>query len=290
MEVNMSNDCELRLSIAGGSGCDCSCVLECPYKHFLKYEQGWRLRRMPKYFAMGIVVHEAFFARDHGLFRAKWENGVIFDDTDEDAEGWPIDRDEDEIEADVELAGKMLDELEKEQIEVIDSETKLSTPIMDPDNGKTPSHLEGVVVAGRRDMIEQRKGGEQLSDLKTSSKRWSKDQPLGMIQLPTYRYLEACNGDPVHDRGDYVVVTKTKKPVVERYPVDMGDSDFFAVYQQFKASAETILACRKSGEWPKHRHNCLGMYMQLCDYHPLCFPERYSDPEAEVNAKLERRG
>jgi len=286
----MSNDCELRLSIAGGSGCDCSCVLECPYKHFLKYEEGWRLKRMPKHFAMGIIVHEAFFARDHGLFRAKWENGVIFDDKDEDAEGWPIDRDEEEIDADVELAGKMLDELEKEQIEVVEYEKKLVTPIIDPSTQKTPSHLEGVEVAGRLDLREKYRKGEQLSDLKTSASMWPEHQARGMIQLPTYRYLEACTGLPVHDHGDYIVVTKTKQPKVRRFPVDMGDSDFFAVYEQFKASAEKILECRKTGVWPKHRNNCLGMYQQLCDYHPLCFPERYSDPEAAVNAKLERRG
>lgn len=290
----MSKDCELRLSVAGGSGCNASCVLECPYMHFLKYEQGWRLKKMPKHFALGIGVHDEFFSKCPGRFREMWEGGRIFDD--DDSEGWPIDRDEDGVEADIELAERMLTALGKEKIVIAkgedgkpNAERTLTTTIMNPETGETPAHLEGVIISGRRDMIEEIRGGEQHADLKTSARSWPETQKLGMIQLPTYRYLEACNGDPVHDKGDYIVVTKTKVAKVQRHSIEMGANDFFAVYDHFKSSAEKILDCRKEGHWPKYRHNCLQKFMQLCEYHALCFPERYPNPEDLVNERLQRR-
>ena len=117
-----------------------------------------------------------------------------------------------------------------------------------------------------------------------------------MIQLPTYRYLEACCGYQTHDTGHYLALTKTKSPVLQRNTVKMGDNDFFSVYTKFKAAAEAILRYRKEAEgkkkpaeaWPK-TGPCLGMFQQLCQFHPLCFPERYDSPEELVNENLQAK-
>lgn len=283
----MAEKNEICMSIAGGSGWDCSLCLGCPQKHFLKYEQGWRLRRMPGYFAFGIAVHESFFAKDRNRFREIWESGRIFQD--EDSDGWPIDREDEDVEADIQKANDMLDVLDEQEIEFADIEKGYSTPLINPDDGKVPEGLENITVKGRRDMLEKINGREELSDLKTGKARWHEDKAKGSIQLPTYRYLEAATGETVHDHGNYLILTKAKEPKFQRLPVTMGDSDFFAVFEQFKAAGEMLNKCRETGVWPKHRNNCLGVFQQLCDYHPLCFPGRYSNPEEEVNKTLECR-
>ncbi len=290
-ENDTKSDRIMTLSIAGGTGWAAEKVLACPHYHYQKYEMGWRIKKMPHPLAFGILMHDCCFVNDFDRFRTGWERGTILNDNDEPA--WPIDRDEDAIEDDVALAEKMFDVFQKANLEIVATEERMETPIINPLDGKTPSHLEGVFVSGRRDMVEIYKGSEDLSDLKTAARQWPVHQASGMIQLPTYRYLEACLGMDVHNTGHYLPLTKTKKPVLQRCTVQMGDNDFFAVYTKFKAAAEAILRYRGDAKgkkkpaeaWPK-TGPCLGMYNMLCQFHPLCYPERYDKPEELVNEKL----
>jgi len=232
---------------------------------------------MPHPLAFGILMHDACFVNDFDRFRTGWERGVILDDKDE--AGWAIDRTEEEVESDIELAQKMFKEFQKADLDIKDIETKMETPIINPDNGKVPSHLEGVFVSGRRDMVETYKGSEDMSDLKTSARQWAEHQARGEPGLPTYRYLEACCGYETHDTGHYLALTKTKKPVLQRNTVRMGDTHFFAVFTKFKAAAEAILRYREEAKgkakpadaWPK-TGPCLGKYNTLCQFHSLCHP------------------
>ena len=285
----------MTLSIAGGSGWAAEKVLHCPHYHYLKYELGWRIKRMPRPLAFGIAMHEACFACDIKPFTKIWERGTIINEGFEDTP-WPINRDESDIEDDTALATKMLKVYEDKKIKVVETEVRMETPILDPTTGKTPSHLQGVYVSGRRDLIENFKGSEDISDLKTAARQWPEHQGRGTIQLPTYRYLEACCGKKVHDNGHYLILTKTKSPVLQRSSIRMGDNDFFAVYTKFKAAAEAILRYRGEAKgakkpakcWPK-QGPCLGMYQQLCQFHAICYPERYSNPEAMINENLQAK-
>jgi len=284
----------MRLSIAGGTGWAAEKVLACPHYHYQKYEMGWRIKRMPHPLAFGICMHDCCFVNDFDRFKTAWERGTILNDKDEPA--WPIDRADEDVEDDIELGEKMFNVFAKEDLQMKEIETHLESPIVDPDTGKTPSHLEGIIVSGRRDFIEEYKGSDDLSDLKTSARQWPEHQARGMIQLPTYRYLEACMGLDVHDTGHYLALTKTKKPVLQRNTIKMGDNDFFSVYTKFKSAAEAILRYREEAKgkkkpaeaWPK-TGPCLGMFQQLCQFHPLCFPERYDNPEELVNENLQAK-
>ncbi len=293
-ENDTKSDRIMTLSIAGGTGIAAEKVLGCPHYHYQKYELGWRIKRMPHPLAFGICIHDCCFVNDFDRFTTAWERGTILNDKDEPA--WPIARDESDIEGDVSLAKKMFDVFQEKDLELKDIEAKFETPIINPLDGKTPSHLEGVWVSGRRDMVEIYHGSEDISDLKTAAKRWPEHQARGEPGLPTYRYLEACCGYKSHNTGHYLALTKTKSPVLQRNTIKMGDNDFFAVYTKFKAAAEAILRYRGDAKgkkkpaaaWPK-TGPCLGKFQQLCQFHPLCFPERYDNPAELVNENLQAK-
>lgn len=274
---------KLRLSIAGGTGWAAETVLHCPHHHFLKYEQGWRRKLIPDYFAFGILFHHAYFTNDMDSFRSAWHAGRLVDHEGELAR--EFERDEETVESGIDIAEKMMAELQDQHLHILTVERKLESPIIDPNTGETPEHLEGVVVSGRQDLLEHRNGHIEMGDIKTPGRMWGKREEIAKRQLPTYRYLEACMGDDVHDIGSYHLITKTKTPRYDRRTIRMGASDDFAVYTTFRAAAETILRCREEWVWPK-TGPCQGMYGQICDYLPLCFPERYDDPETEVNNTL----
>lgn len=282
-------DRKMKLSIAGGSGWDAGIVLLCGQMHFLKYEMAWKLKKMPGYFAFGILFHEAYFKNDIEIFKKGWKEGRLYDEDKDDDPGIEIDREESKIAENISTAEQMFTVVQNEKLEIIETEKMLETPIIDPETGKTPEHLEGVVVAGRSDLVEIYEGEEQMGDLKTAQRKWSEAQALGGIQLPTYRYLRGCLGLKTHDKGNYLVITKTKNPAFQRLPVKMGSADFFAVYEQFRQAAERIIEYRKAKRWPKNHKACIGSYGQLCQYHSICFPERYDNPEKLVNEKFVSR-
>ena len=87
-------DRKMTLSIAGGSGMDAGLVLLCGHMHFLKYESGWRLKRMPEYFAFGILFHAASFKGSIDIFESSWEAGRLYNKDEDDDEDRPGRRDE----------------------------------------------------------------------------------------------------------------------------------------------------------------------------------------------------
>ena len=245
---------------------------------------------MPGYFAFGILFHAAYFKNDIEIFKKGWTEGRLYDEDKDDDPGFEIDREESEVAETISKAKEMLCVVQNENLEIIETEKALKTPIIDPKTGKTPEHLEGVMVSGRSDLVEIYEGEEQMGDLKTAQRKWSEDQALGGIQLPVYRYLRGCLGLKTHNKGNYLIVTKTKVPAFQRLPVKMGSNDYFSVFEQFRSSAEKIIECRKSGQWDHNCKACIGSYGQICIYHPLCFPERYDNPEELVNEKFVSRG
>lgn len=281
----MQNDI-LRFSPSGGSGIKLSLILECEKKYYWKHVEGWREAKTGKNLAFGILLHQTFQFRNFTPFKTQWRRGTL-EAADEGSEGKIIDRDEGDIEADIQLAERMHNRLMAEEIDVLEHETYLHATPVDPDTGDTPGNMERFEICGTRDMLERYDGRLIMSDLKTSRNRWKPEDALGSQQMQTYRYVEACGGYDVQNEGSFLVITKHKKePILDRFEIEMNDDDHFAVFNMLRQTADAICRCEKTNEYRMNTASCIGAYGLLCPYHPLCFPHRYSSPEAEINEHL----
>jgi len=275
------------LSFSGGSGGGIGEILSCPQKYYLKHIEKWQKKYIPKPLAFGITLHKSFL---QGIsFKEQWSKGKIVDKIQEEEIETPIENfTDEEAPKEIEMGEKMLDRLKAENILIKEYEKSIFSDLIDPNTGNEV-YKDEIGLVCREDIIEIYNSSEDLSDLKTSSTLWKPDNIQGKHQLQVYRYIEACSGENTHDTGHYLIITKQKTPQFQRFSFKMTDDDHFLAYDMFKNAADIVLKCQKENYYPKNPLACEGIYGQLCPYHPICFPHRYSNPEKVINETLVRR-
>lgn len=275
------------LSYSGGSGGGIGEILSCPHKYYLKRIEKWYKKRMSKPLAFGIAIHEAFL---EGIsFGELWGKGKIVNKIKDEEIETPIEGfTDEEAPEEIQMGERMVDRLKTEDILIKEHEKSIFSDLINPSTGNEV-YKDEIGLVCREDIIEIYNSSEDLSDIKTSSSLWKPETAQGKNQIQVYRYIEACSGEDTHNTGHYLIITKQKTPQFQRFTFDMTDDDHFLAFDMFKGAADTILKCQKENYYPKNPLACEGMFGQLCEYHPICFPHRYSNPEEEINKTLIRR-
>lgn len=184
---------------------------------------------------------------------------------------------------------------EKEQgrkVIQIQSDFSIKDPL-NPISGKLDEEMQNVLFVGTRDLLEEVpvQALDQLlpvcTDVKTG-KLWGKE--LG--QLLYYVLARLYETGEITPLVCNVIMTKSKKPrkgsgVERRWyphkdkPTPIDDSILTDVYMKYAEVARKIREGRIFRD-PRSCHTWGG----YCQYHPLCFPEMYEDPDGEVSSDL----
>lgn len=199
----------------------------------------------------------------------------------------------------------MIDEVKKQKKlkrfkGVKEIERYIEIPVLvDPRNGNPDDTAKliqdsGLIFCGRIDLDR----GADLDDLKTAKGVPAMtDNEFDIIvnggflerkgiydaytdsQLHTYAYFKTIHDGTLVEHVTFHVFTKNITKC-NYYPIQgtVNTGDYIHVFEMAKEAGMRYLDCEKHG-YPKtgYAGGCRDKFNQRCPFHPLCFPEKYSD-------------
>jgi len=286
-------DYKVKLSIRGGSGLSIQDFNTCPQLFNLKM-QGVRFNLTPTYFVTGRIVHDNF-------------ERILCDQT-------PVTQEKlDEIYSlgSMAEAGKELEttfepdtkppkfipkilnkfkELKDEGKfgEIIEHESYYEGSLIDPATFQPDKELaeEGIIFAGRIDLVNKVDGKLFITDFKTTKSALKQSDADSSTQLTMYSYLWINEHKVLIDSVGLVYFTKHVRDETQAAYLKTirHKEDYDSLYRNLHVIGKGVSNCINTGEWPKKGmiQDCKRTYNQLCPYHPMCFPERYTREELKL--------
>lgn len=294
------------ISPAGGSGnMGMSTFLACPAKAKL-YMDGWRRKKVSHPMAFGILEHKALF--DPRIIQEeKRQPADIFEHLYKRGKIPPYKKKDGSMEKEMEIdftdnkgmainkgeqirVGKILATLADQELnnrEIKNIEVPMSVSILDPETGREMPEADGFFMCGRKDI--QRKDG--ITDLKTSARSLNEDDVKAgpyHFQLSSYRYMTIIQEGYDYKNLEILNAVNKRQPEIKSFEMKGVDEDLLVVFQTFIWVVRQIKEFTKNDYWPRNPAAC--KQWGLCEFHPICFPGKYSRPDLEIKNKLYKKG
>ena len=297
---------ELYISPAGGSGnIGMSTFLACPQKAKL-YLDGWRRKKVTHPIGVGILEHKALFdprikedenRQPEEIFEDLYMKGKVppyekIDGTKvkeieidfTDKKGMQINK------AQKMKAGKLVANLANKEVKKMESigfEQQMCVAILDPNSGREVPELDGFFLCGRKDIQNK----DNITDFKTSQKTLTDDDIMAgpyHYQLSAYRYMTIIEKRTDFRNLQILNTVMKKEPESKIIKYTGKDEDLLMVYQTFLWVARQVKEFFRTNYWPRNPASC--KQWGICDFHPICWGEKYSRPDIEIKDKLYHRG
>jgi len=268
---------------------------------------GWRRRRLGIALHFGDAVDKGTLNPDADrrldgkeLFREIWDAEEVFDRSGLPQEVDPGAPKGENSRRNLTIAGdnrvqdyrEKMDSEEEDGREVVNIQHDFAVkdPV-DPDSGDLDLDMSNVVLVGTRDLLENVPIQEidsiapAITDVKTGQ-AWGKEFFQLMFYTLTHLYE---TGELIEYVGN-VFLSKSmnpKEPVVRRfYPIPdkkqkLDETLLVDTYLNVKDVARDI----RSGRFRREPTSC-HEWGKTCQYHALCFPQYYEDPDATVAEDL----
>lgn len=300
----------VRLSLRGGSGLSIETLLFCPRK-FQIVRDGWRQRYTKLYFVEGALFHDNIEKIIKGELDPNDEE-KIKEIEDILLSGKRMDRDR-MVEFDTEeyeyksnvrkvdnavkrvrlSLNKFDEEFKKGSFgKVLDTEQFVEMKLLvDPMTGKSDDESKriadaGITFSGRIDLVnEEGIGDYKLMKFAGENKL---PNPNTSEQLSIYGYGRTITIGSIIDKVTFHIFTKhvTK---CEYYMVEASRTkeDYRETFLLLKRAGWEYLTGEKNGysKLGKMQSECRDKFNQLCDFFPLCFPQRYDPKELKEARK-----
>jgi hypothetical protein len=287
-------------------------LLECP-RRFKLIMDGWALKYTPIYFITGQLFHIAaekiilgtgFETEDEvNQFVGIFDDGEYYDDT---REVWV--RFDNEILAykpskktgkqspitkaqqNKKILRHLITEMRVQKVlgqfenvketEVYREVQVLIDPVTgQPDDESKRIQDAGLVFTGRLDI--KKDGDVPIEDLKTAKDGIGNLKGGYSNQIGIYGYLDTVTeGRLVEHVGIHGFKKNVTKSDYAYEVADMTIEKYVDTFEELKMVGSEFIRCQSGNKWPKRGYlasGCKDMYNQRCPYHPVCFPDAYSD-------------
>lgn len=304
----------MRLSLSGGSGLSIRDLIFCPQK-FKYIKEGYKEKNISIPLAEGIIFHDcAEKILNDGDLDIKEVQEALKAGKYVDSEKREIMFDinaklkESNKETRVEKASRrlpgMLEKLMEARedgdfdglvgTEEIVEISELVVPEEDVFDKKTNKIIKdyGLSFSGKLDVVFDRSFG----DLKTasSSSRWTQERADGELQFTLYSYMKTLETGDFWDTAYVYEFTKHMPKRSEDDKVSKGcqyakietkrtEREWDIAYRTLRQAAK-MYAYGEEEEWERLgplNGGCMDNYFQLCPFHALCFPEKYTDEQRD---------